>query len=78
MVNTLRHCGIDMYQIEQGDWVRFYSNGKLVIGQVEYVIKERIPTLGDSIISNIGGFDVKTDIGSVNSGYILEVRKKKL
>ena len=65
-------------RIEHGDWVRFYNNGKLVIGQVEYVIKERIPTLGDSIISNLGGFDVKTDIGSVNSGYILEVRKKKL
>lgn len=64
------------YTIEPGDWVRFYSNGKLVIGQVEYVMKERIPTLTsfDNIIQS--GFEVKTDIGSVNSGYILEVRKK--
>ena len=77
LVNTLRHCGTDMYQIEAGDWVRFYNNGKLVIGQVEYVIKERIPTLTAFDTPVQSGYDVKTDIGSVNSGYILEVRKKR-
>jgi hypothetical protein len=65
-----------MYQIEVGDWVRFYNNGKLVIGQVEYVVKERIPTLNSFDTPAKAGFDVKTDIGSVNSCYVLEVRKK--
>ena len=65
-----------VYQIEAGDWVRFYNNGKLVIGQVEYVMKERIPTLSSYDTPVQSGFDVKTDLGSVNSGYILEVRKK--
>jgi len=66
-----------VYQIEPGDWVRFYNNGKLVIGQVEYVMKERIPTLTSFDTPVQSGFEVKTDIGSVNSGYILEVRKKR-
>lgn len=66
-----------VYQIEAGDWVRFYSDGKLVIGQVEYVMKERIPTSNPFDVPVKTGFDVKTDIGSVNSGYILEVRKKQ-
>lgn len=52
------------YHIETGDWVRFYNNGRLVIGQVEYIVK-----------SKLMGFDVKTDIGSVHSDYVLEVRK---
>jgi hypothetical protein len=53
------------YQIEPGDWVRFYNGGVLVIGKAEYVVKNK----------SFPGFNVKTDIGSVDSEYILEVRK---
>lgn len=48
-----------------GDWVRFYQSGKLVIGQVEYIIK-----------GITGRYEIKTDIGSVTEEYVLEVRKK--
>lgn len=54
-----------VYQIEVGDWVRFYNGGRLVIGKVEYV----------NTNNSLPGFDVKTDIGSVGSEYVVEVRK---
>lgn len=59
-----------MKQIEEidgynkGDWVRFYSGGKLVIGQIEY------------FWIRAGGFkSVATDQGSTSVDSILEVRK---
>lgn len=51
--------------IYQGDWVRFYQNGKLVIGRVEYITKD----------SGYWEPAVHTDIGSVMHKNILEVRR---
>ena len=50
-------------KVKVGDWVRFYEGGILVIGVVQYIEKD---LLGYTI--------VKTDIGSVDIRYILEVR----
>jgi len=53
------------YTIMQGDWVRFYQSGKLVIGQVEYITK-----------GITGRYEIKTDIGSITEEFVLEVRKR--
>ena len=53
------------YTIMQGDWVRFYQSGKLVIGQVEYITK-----------GITGRYEIKTDIGSITEDYVFEVRKR--
>lgn len=50
--------------IQVGDWVRFYQNGLLVIGVVQYI--EEPGSLG-SVIS--------TDIGSVYDKYVIELRR---
>lgn len=50
-------------QVGIGDWVRFYQNGVLVIGQVEYEI------IG---ITNQRNFC--TDVGAVCEDCVLEVR----
>ena len=47
-----------------GDWVRFYRDGKLVIGHVNYVRTDTV--LGDA--------EYQTDIGSVDEDSLLEVR----
>lgn len=49
--------------IEKGDWVCFMSDGKLVIGQVEY---KKTTVLGWS--------NVYTSVGMVHEESILEVR----
>ena len=50
--------------IEKHDWVRFYQNGRLVIGQVEY------------IQTSISGTTwLLTDIGMEKRDDVLEVRK---
>ena len=49
---------------DKGDWVRFYSGGKLVIGQIEYFW---IQTGGHKYVA--------TDLGSTAVDSILEVRK---
>ena len=49
----------------QGDWVRFYQSGKLVIGQVEYIAK-----------GITGRYEIKTDIGSITEDFVFEVRKR--
>lgn len=54
--------------IKVGDWVRFYVNGHLVIGQVEYISKRRSWESWDSIC---------TTEGSVSADYVLEVRRGK-
>lgn len=51
-------------KIEVGDWVRFYSLGRLIIGEVTY------------LQTKTGGFKYAlTDQGEVSFDSILEVRK---
>ena len=50
-------------KVKVGDWVRFYQDGILVIGVVQYMEKD---ILGYTI--------AKTEIGSIDIRYILEVR----
>lgn len=50
--------------IQVGDWVRFYRNGTLVIGVVEYVTK-----------NVLGGIELHTDEGTTNPEYVLEMRR---
>ena len=52
-------------EIEVGDWVRFYQNGKLVIGQVEYIREGKFT----------GEKEYHTDIGRTT--HILEYRHKR-
>ena len=57
---------IEPEDVSVGDWVRFYVDGGLVIGQVEYI----------SSRPEIAAVDVGTDAGSVDVRDILEVRKR--
>jgi hypothetical protein len=50
---------------EIGDWVRFYKNGVLVLGIVEYRAKD--PVLGE--------YKLSTDVGSVYEEQVLERRR---
>lgn len=52
-----------MMEVNVGDWVRFYQNGIMVIGVVQYVQKDLL-----------GYWVAKTDIGSVDVRYVLEKR----
>jgi hypothetical protein len=47
-----------------GDWVRFYQNGVMVIGVIQYITKDIL-----------GKQKYNTDIGEVSEDYIFEVRK---
>lgn len=49
---------------EIGDWVRFYQNGRLVVGIVEYTEK-----------NSSGYLQLHTDIGSVDARYVLEFKR---
>lgn len=51
--------------IRQGDWVRFYQNGIMVIGVVQYIIKD---------ITSYR--QVCTDIGTVSLDNVLEYRRQ--
>lgn len=52
--------------IQAGDWVRFYSAGRLVVGAVQYVQREtRFPYT----------LMAMTDVGSVDVDYVLEARR---
>lgn len=53
-------------KIEIGDWVRFYRNGVMVIGVVQYGPRD---DWGDKYYS--------TDAGEVAANSILEVRRKE-
>lgn len=53
--------------IHIGDWVRFYRNGELVIGVVEYMTQDEI--MGDRTLW--------TDRGAVALEDVLETRKAK-
>ena len=53
--------------IAPGDWVRFYLDGRLVIGEVQYRLpNSRIPYWPD---------ELATDKGVVGVDAVLEVRK---
>ena len=52
--------------VRKGDWVRFYQNEKLVIGEVNYVIKDITSYL-----------KVCTDVGQVCLESILERRREQ-
>jgi hypothetical protein len=53
-------------EIKPRDWVRFYRDGALVIGVVQYVRP-------DEIISS--RIHVHTDVGTVWAASVLEVRR---
>jgi len=55
-----------MTNIQVGDWVRFYRGGVMVTGVVEYVTKHSV----------LNKYNLCTDVGSVDTESILEVRKK--
>lgn len=52
--------------IEKGDWIRFYKNGTLVIGSVQYMYR-------NTVLEKYAA----TDVGSVNVRDIFETRKCK-
>ena len=54
--------------IMPGDWIRFFSAGRLVIGVVEYVINADWPRDPERYV---------TEHGHVEAGQILEVRRKR-
>lgn len=51
--------------INVGDWVRFYYDGELVIGEVEY-----------TSIDMLGGMILNTTAGRVTAEMVLEVRTR--
>ena len=50
-----------------GDWIRFYNNGILVIGVVEYLIEHDV----------LHDLDYATDKGRCSEDSVLEVRTAK-
>ena len=52
------------FECEVGDWVRFYRDGKFVIGKVEYITKD---SSGHTVLN--------TDVGSTWAEHILEARR---
>jgi hypothetical protein len=53
-------------EIQEGDWVRFYQGGKMVIDIVQYIEKDLYSS--DLII--------KTTMGSLRDSEILEMRRR--
>lgn len=53
---------MEIPDVKVGDWVRFYSNGVLVIGQVEYIYKDLWTR-------------ICTDKGMISPDSIREVRR---
>ena len=51
--------------VQVGDWVRFYRNGQMVIGVVQYIAEK----------SALLGTDLFTDQGSVDVKHVLEIRR---
>ena len=54
-------------KVKVGDWVRFYSNGRLVIGAVQYIENVRI----------LGNINLHTDAGTIDVEDVYEVRSSK-
>ncbi len=55
-----------MMDAQVGDWVRFYRNEGLVIGQIEYIFKDPV----------LGGIKYCTSRGSIDEADVLERRSK--
>ena len=53
-----------------GDWIRFYQNGRLVIGVVEYITKGRL-------LGSVNDEELCTTSGTVNADQVLEKRSQK-
>ena len=53
-----------------GDWIRFYQNGKLVIGVVEYITKDRL-------LGSVNDEELCTTSGTVNADQVVEKRSRK-
>ena len=51
-----------------GDWIRFYRNGSLVIGVINYI--------GEGGMGNYGKEFYETDNGGVSEDGVKEVRTK--
>lgn len=62
-----QYGGADRRDPKVGDWVRFYQNGKLTVGVVEYIEKD-----------SLGYTNLKTDIGSIGVQYVLEARRSSI
>ena len=54
----LYKCG----DVKVGDWVRFYQNARLIIGEVQYIWIQLNKTY------------IATDVGTVASNSVLEIR----
>jgi hypothetical protein len=54
-----------MMDIKPGDWVRFYNNGHLVIGKVEYVSEDSVQGWK---------YYLNTDQGRIEAAQVLEIR----
>ncbi len=53
-----------------GDWIRFYQNGRHVIGVVEYIAKDRL-------LGSVNDEELCTTSGTVNADQVLEKRSQK-
>lgn len=57
-----------MIKIEEGDWVRYYNNGRLTIGVVQYVRPKR---------SDFWEPEICTDVGTAYLSEVIEVRSAR-
>jgi hypothetical protein len=57
-----------MIRVQPGDWVRFYQNGSLVIGVVEYVRPVEYDFLSHK-------WEIDTDVGSTTEKAVREMRR---
>lgn len=55
------------FEVRVDDWVRFYRDGELVIGEVRYVHSRKPATVYKRMID--------TDRGSIREDMIIEVRR---
>lgn len=53
-------------KLQVGDWIRYYSNGELIINAIEYITKDSL----------LGELTFHTARGNVTIEYILESRSK--
>ena len=56
---------VELKEYPRGSWVRFMSNGKLAIGQVEYI----------NDTNEYYRYHIITDVGAVVLKSVLEIRK---
>lgn len=56
--------GVDTVDFTEGDWVRFYRNGVLVVGEVRYMHRDITDKL-----------KLSTDQGEIDSRAVIEIRR---